>query len=259
MYRGTRERGCVYSAHSRVLLPEIQMADSDAHNEVSPELLKKLGEIERAYEKAEVSLLSHQEKLFKPLNAQRGEILEEIPQFWSTVFEHHADFGETFLDVDDAILLNSLKLFDVSRPHEDPRDLEFTFEFEKNEYLQDDCLKLVKAFKSTEGDGTTSLTSTVVPIRWKKDKDLTKRTNDKASFFNWFAWEHAGSKVLPFGEEAAEMLASEIFPDALKIWSEAVLQDNDGHTDDSDVGSQDIQSEDENDKQELPKKKKQKL
>lgn len=160
----------------------------------------------------------------------------------------------------------------MTRPNDDdPRDLTITFEFAANEFLDDKSLTLSKAFKFHPADGgddddskkleqapPIDYRSSPVPIHWK-GRDLTAGSNE--SFFDWFAWTGEPGDKFSKGDEVAIILAEEIYPNATKLYTEG-MEDED-NSDEEDLeeeengmgsGDEDQSDEEEDEDQQPPRK-----
>ena len=128
-------------------------------------------------------------------------------------------------------MLSHLSSFQVSRDKNDPKEVEYTFTFTPNDYLEDDSLVLKKSFSNLQSpDPESHITSRKVPIKWKAGKDLTEIVNGvPPSFFRWFAFEGNGVREddFPNSEELAIELAEEIYPHAHRIFQESVIEESD--------------------------------
>lgn len=129
----------------------------------------------------------------------------------------------------------------VYRPNQDPRDIKIVFEFEPNEYLESSSLYIEKLFRYSSQKAEASsfnadkepsqLISEKVNIKWKKDRDLTKPTKGVApSFFTWFSWTGEDNDVFEDGEELAIFIAEDLYPNAVKYFTDA-LQENEENED----------------------------
>ena len=221
--------------------------------DIPSEVLSELNSVESEFHEAETRLLKEQVKLFTPLYEKRDPLTRKVPKFWATVFEESDNLAE-LIGIEDQQLLSHLIELKVRRADEDPRGFTVTMEFDKeNEYLQEDSLILTKAFKVRDDSDDGNLSSTPTTINWVEGKDLTKDSSGRPSFFTFFAWTGDDKDVFQEGEEVALVLADQLYPDALKIWT-------DSQEIDSDIESVDIDSEDEesDDAEEGPATKKQK-
>lgn len=122
--------------------------------------------------------------------------------------------------------MTSLK---VVRDPKDPKEVDFIFTFEANEYLEDASLTITKSFSNIQSPDTQAdVTSKKVPIQWKAGKDLTQTAKGApASFFTWFAFEGNGNDEFDEGADIAMELADEIYPHAQKIFLETFVGDSD--------------------------------
>jgi hypothetical protein len=128
-------------------------------------------------------------------------------------------------------LLSHLSSFKVTRDRDEPKEVEFTFTFTPNEYLDNSSLTLKKMFSNVQApDPESQITSTKVHIQWKHGKDLTQPVEGVSpSFFTWFAFEGPDKDEADFPDSAdiAVELAYEIYPHAHKIYQEAIGGESD--------------------------------
>ncbi len=122
----------------------------------------------------------------RPLYQKRKTLLDNITDFWPTVFGSGPEEIQQFFSPEDLALGAFLKSFSVERyqiqsaQKGEPRSLRFTFEFAPNDFLQDTILTKDFEYQPRE-DGPGSLLSKPVPIKWKsKKKDLTHGLLDAA-------------------------------------------------------------------------------
>ncbi|BFZ61882.1 hypothetical protein YB2330_002960 [Saitoella coloradoensis] len=237
---------------------------------VDPAIFSELGDLESQFSTAELQLLKEQSRIFEPLYAKRDKIIARIPGFWPTVLEQiEEDCLTDNIDFDDVDLLRNLKALSVKRDKDEPRTLTLTFEFEENEFLGEKSCRIVKRFTYTEGEEGEAgeeggvLTSKKVNLEWKDGKDLTKNAG---SFFHFFSWTGNGKDKCP-GEELAMLIAEDMYPNALKYYTEAVnedeedFDDEEGLEDDEEEEAEDEdadvkEDEEAEQEQEQPKKKK---
>ena len=218
--------------------------------EIPSGVLSQLNKIEEDFSAAEDELLKHQTKLFTPLYEKRDPLIRQVPKFWATVFEESDDLSE-LIGVEDQALLSHLVEVKVRRG-ENPKDFTITMEFAKdNGFVENDHLVLEKSFKSSTEHEGHELSSTPVDIKWIEGRDLTKDSSGRPSFFTFFAWTGNEKDVFGEGEEVALVIAESMYPDALKIWTDAQEID-------SDEGSVDIDSEEDAEEDDEPAAKKQK-
>ncbi|KTW31179.1 uncharacterized protein T551_01252 [Pneumocystis jirovecii RU7] len=225
----------------------------------NPASLDAIADIELEFEKAEIELRN-------PLYEKRACVLRKIPKFWPIVLEAApGDELSTYISSEDANVLEHLIDLRVYRPNEDPRDINIVFEFEPNEYLEQNSLYLEKLFtySSQKAEASSSnsdkepsqLISKKVEIKWKKNKNFTKPAKGVApSFFTWFSWTGEGNNdVFEDGEELAIFIAEDLYPNAVKYFTDA-LQENEEEDEDAEI---DLETEngDETSESEPPKKK----
>ncbi|KAG5518279.1 hypothetical protein PMAC_003075 [Pneumocystis sp. 'macacae'] len=204
----------------------------------NPASLDAIADIELEFEKAEIELLKHQINLFSPLYEKRASVLKKIPRFWPIVLEAApGDELSTYISSEDTNVLEHLIDLRVYRPNEDPRDINIVFEFEPNDYLEQNslCLEKLFTYSSQKAEASSScsdkepsqLISKKVEISWKKNKNLTKQAKGVApSFFTWFSWTgEDNNDVFEDGEELAIFIAEDLYPNAVKYFTDA-LQEN---------------------------------
>jgi len=124
------------------------------------------------------------------------------------------------------------------RDSNEPKDVEFVFEFSPNEYLADDSLILRKKFHNLQAPNSESkVTSSKVPIKWKPGKDLAKPAKGAPpSFFTWFAFESQIGEDDGFDSVLiAEQFADEIYPHAHKIFQGIWEEESGGEDEDEDL------------------------
>ncbi|CCG82506.1 Nucleosome assembly protein [Taphrina deformans PYCC 5710] len=220
------------------------MSDVNHAPVVEPKVFASLQNLESRFHDAEQELLRKQVELYKPLYSERDPLLDQIPKFWVTVIEEKEELEELF-NLEDSKLIDHLKSLQVSREDADPRNFTISMAFEENDFLDSSHLVLSKSFTHND-DGDQEYTSKPVEIKWKKDI-TTQPDGGRPSFFSFFAWTGGEEDVFLQGEEVALILADEVYPDALKTWTDAQNVDSE---DDSDMGSVDIESGDEDDAEE---------
>ncbi|WCJ20786.1 Testis-specific Y-encoded-like protein 1 [Euphorbia peplus] len=170
----------------------------------------------------------------KPVYAQRNEIIKNIPDFWLTAFMSHPDLCHLLTDQDQKIFryLDSLNL-------EDLKDVKsgysITFNFKENPYFED--TKLIKSFKLSD-EGTIKITGT--NIKWKEGmgtangakemKKGSKRPWPESSFFGWFG-EGAQNRVPVLGDDIADIIKEELWPNPLKYFNNYGTDEEDSDED----------------------------
>jgi hypothetical protein len=127
------------------------------------------------------STVRKQVLLTAPLYSRRSKTISQIPNFWPLVLEQAPpDIDQYIQPSDSALLLSSLQNLSVSHfeidgedgARGDPRSVSIRFEFAENEYFEDTVLEKRFWYRRSR-DGWSGLVSEPVPIKWKKDRDLT--------------------------------------------------------------------------------------
>ncbi|XP_072176836.1 protein SET-like [Diadema setosum] len=180
-------------------------------------------EIDNLNEMASEEILKVEQKyntLRQPFFEKRAKLIEKIPHFWSTTFTHHPQLS-MLLDEEDEEALQYLTKVEVKEFDDIKSGYRINFYFRPNPYFENDVIS--KEFHLNEtGDPKSNATS----IRWKPNKDLTKRNlsgnlkdgrkrahADNESFFCWFTEQsEAGA------DELGEVLKDDIWPNPLQYF-----------------------------------------
>lgn len=191
------------------------------------------------WEKDEVSkrkLTSNVDK--KPEYDERNAIINNIPDFWLTVFSNHHELGDNFTDEDRKIFKHLISL----EVEGGKSDYSFTFKFKANAYFKNDSI--VKRYKVSNGKTTIEIT----PVQWKKRSMVPKGVTmvnkrkkgvcNDISFFTWFCpWpedeENLGDK------EFADIIKNDIWPNPLRFLHQDV--DDEDDEDDQVAGDDEVQ------------------
>lgn len=252
-----------------------------AHLEKS---LLELAECEQRMDKAEREAEIFRIKNTQSIYEDRRSILLNIPQFWYIVLAENEDFAE-YMSVDDLQYLETISDVYIHHKVVDTNDTEHYKDFSiiiafKDEASDSNAIiesqTITKHFKTVIEDGEEKITSEPVDIKWPKSLDginpnliksnakgeLTTeekknyRTGMK-SFFAWFGWTGTKpGKEYRNGEELARLIVDDIFPYAVKYYTEALPagEGEDDDLDDSEEGEELDISEDEDDEEESGKK-----
>ncbi|KUJ06709.1 NAP family protein-like protein [Mollisia scopiformis] len=152
--------------------------------EETPVSYEDLADIEREFDDVETEIIRQQVQLTTPLYERRSKTVSQIPNFWPLVLEQApSDIDQYIQPSDSALLLSSLTSLSVShfeiqteKPDKcisrDPRSVSIRFEFAENEYFENKVLEKKFWYRRSK-DGWSGLVSEPVPIKWKKDRDLT--------------------------------------------------------------------------------------
>ncbi|EEB05174.1 nucleosome assembly protein [Schizosaccharomyces japonicus yFS275] len=227
-------------------------------SEADAKAFEELADLEHDFGKAELEILKKQNEVFKPLFAKRRDILKNIKNFWVIVLEAAGDEISQYITPDDSVLLENLQNLYVERPDEnEPRNLRITMSFLKNDFLQDDSLTLeknvrIEETKELDEEGlektTTRYVSEPVKINWKAGKSLNRKNkNSPPGFFDFFEWTGEEDREEFDGAELAIFLAEDLFPNAVKYFTETMSEEL-GDDDESSVDlEEDEEEEDDED------------
>ncbi|KAH3684019.1 hypothetical protein WICPIJ_004991 [Wickerhamomyces pijperi] len=193
------------------------------------------------------------QKVFK----KRSDYIQKIDRFWHIVFSQHPEFAE-FVNADDFKYLELIRdvyiKWDAAESSDysvDPGSFSITFKFNRSEDGDFEQQDITKSFSVEKIDGSVTkryddedeieesekLVSSNCAIQWPKtydginpslikDKKTTQgkknyRTGMK-SFFGWFRWTgRKPGKEFPNGDDFAKLLSDDIFPNAVKYYTEA--------------------------------------
>lgn len=202
------------------------MADAQI-KKIASSVVDTLAKIEESFRLAKLELLRKENELFRPLYVKREKITSAIPRFWSTVLSIEDELSP-FIQEAEADLLKSCTIFRIER-QDDPRNFSLTMSFTRNAYLENTSCEMVKHFTFDGG----RLTSRVVQLDWKKDKNLDELAakQNRLSFFSLFAFvgtaENTDQQDLDEDdpqlvlEDVAMLLADEVYPHALSYFTDA--------------------------------------
>ncbi|KAK9466277.1 hypothetical protein V1512DRAFT_291814 [Lipomyces arxii] len=230
----------------------------------------ELSKLETDFEKAEVQILKYSLGLLKPLYERRKELVKNIENFWAFVLQQAGEDFDQYLTPQDAELIEEVSDILVERDDVDPRTFTITFTFNENDFM--DTTVLAKKFTyiekkddAKEGEDSEDITgasrirysSTKVPITWKEGKNLTETTEGSPfsffTFFDWVGGEDSTEKdIFDKAPELALFFVEELYPNAVKLYTEAV----DDEDDDSDEEEIDLEDDEEEDDEEEPPRKK---
>lgn len=237
--------------------------------------LNALAECEIEFDKAENDAAIYRLKKTLGIYAKRREILKAIPQFWYIVLAENEDFSD-YIRTEDLKFLEFIS--DIYVHHkvvdtysaEDAKYFSITMGFRDTEnkppLIKEQVIK--KDFRTVVVDGEEKLESEPVAIEWphelkdinpaeiKKSKDGALSAAEKKkyrmgmkSFFAWFAWTgRKPGKEFRNGEELARLIADDLYPYAVKYYSEALPGNGESGEDSSEGEELDLsESEDEAD------------
>ncbi|KAI1639682.1 nucleosome assembly protein [Biscogniauxia mediterranea] len=174
-----------------------------------------LADLEREFDDVETEIIRRQDALTKPLYEKRQKVIAKIPNFWPLVFEQAPqDIDQYIQPSDSAVLLSSLTSISVSRfeiedgADGDPRSIAIRMDFAENDYFEDRVLEKKFWYRHSK-DGSASLVSEPVPIKWKAGKDLTQGMLDLVVK----VWEQEKNQTQTNGDSKKAKKAQEWTPD----------------------------------------------
>ncbi|KAI5957120.1 hypothetical protein KGF54_000048 [Candida jiufengensis] len=240
-------------------------AQSDLLEESSKKLqvgLEKLASWEGEMHKAEIESDIIRIKKAQPLYYKRREILKEIEKFWYIILAENDDFVDyispddlKYLEYIDDVYVNYPIVDETKTDKLNPRNFNITIGFGENPYLPKQSI--TKEFKIViDENGEESLKSTPVSIQWpqelkkinpqllkenSKGKQMSSEDKKKyrlgmKSIFSWFSWTGSKpGKEFRNGEDLANLIANDLFVNALKYYTIALSLSDDQEDDEEDT------------------------
>ncbi|ODQ70475.1 hypothetical protein LIPSTDRAFT_5934 [Lipomyces starkeyi NRRL Y-11557] len=232
---------------------------------------KDLSNLERDFEKAELEICKYSTEKLKPLYERRKAIVSKIEKFWGIALEQMGDDIDQYITPQDAELFECISSIEVDREETDPRTFTLTFRFKENSFLEDNNISKTFTYIDKQNDneeedsediteaGRIKYKSSKVDIKWKKDQDLTATpAGSPPSFFTFFDWENSDDEskkdVFAQAHEVAILIADELYPNAVKLFTEAV-EEEDEDDEDEEIDLEDEEEEEEEEEEEPPRKK----
>lgn len=211
------------------------------------ENLIQLAQCEREMDKAEREAEIFRIKQTQSIFEKRRKILTNIPKFWYIILAENDDFSD-YVSVED---LKYLEAIDdiyvdykvVNGNPKNPKDFSISIGF--NDKLLVPTQTITKQFEVEVEDGEEKITSHSVDIVWPQELDLinpkqikqiakdenrTLNGDEKKkyrlgmkSFFLWFYWTGKNpGKEFRNGEDLTRLIIEDIFPYAVKYYTEAL-------------------------------------
>ncbi|KAK9453883.1 hypothetical protein V1511DRAFT_503488 [Dipodascopsis uninucleata] len=241
------------------------MAEDDS------KVFEELATLEMDFEKAELDILKYSTKLLNPLYKKRKETIKRIPSFWRTVLEQGGEEIDQYVNPQDGELLESILSIELERAEADPRTFTLKFEFEDNDFLEDNVITKTFTYidkkSDKEEEDSEDITdaakikyrSTKSDIKWKAGKNLIRtKAGATPSFFTFFDWENSEDEskqdVFDRAHEVALYIAEDLYPNAVKLFTEATEEEEEDEDEEIDLEDED----DEDDEEEEPPKKRRK-
>ncbi|BFZ54325.1 hypothetical protein PYCC9005_001359 [Savitreella phatthalungensis] len=210
---------------------------SDTAEALSAEIIDALNDCEEEFSAADVELLRRQNELLAPIYAKRDALFAKIPSLWSVVFEG-CDELDGYVTAEDAEVISHLGSLEcIHDDQKEPRTftLKLTFNSACTYFSEGSGTQgkggdyvLEKRFRRRSDDDSADslLVSEVVEVAWAQG-----RAPKSPSFFDLFAFTgFTADKVTQRQselEELANVLAQVVYPDALELWTDAIMGDED--------------------------------
>ncbi|ODQ80418.1 hypothetical protein BABINDRAFT_166750 [Babjeviella inositovora NRRL Y-12698] len=228
---------------------------SDTETNLLENTLVGLAGIEQEVDQAERDADIFRIKKTHPIYIKRRQLLLDVPKFWYIVIAQNEDFID-YIGPEDLKFLEFVKdiyvEYDVATNDEatNPRDFSITFQFEAP-HGEIAAQSVTKKFKTVmdEDNHEERLISTVASVEWPVElasitphliADKTSAEGKKKyrlgmrSFFAWFKWTGLKpGKEFRNGEELTRLIVEELFPYAVKYYTEAVPGLNEDSEDES--------------------------
>jgi hypothetical protein len=201
-------------------------------------------EMDRAEKDAEIYRIKNTQKIY----TMRSEIIKKIPNFWYIVLAENEDFAE-YIRIEDLKYLEALSNIHVEYDVDGakPRNFTLTIAFETDNQDSIKNQTVQKHFEIVTEDGEEKLVSDAVGVQWPASLDSINPHKLKAahgadmsqdqkklyrqgmkSFFAFFAWTgRKPGKEFRNGEELARLIVDDIYPYAVKYYTEALRGDDD--------------------------------
>lgn len=242
--------------------------------------LLRLAECEKDMDKAERDAELYRIKKTQSIFNNRRQILKNIPKFWYIILAENDDFSE-YISVEDLKYLESIddiyvhyKISDTKEEElKTPKDFSITISFKDDNRQLLPQQTITKEFNVFIEEGEEKLVSKPVDVQWPSElqsinpneikqkhhgniKEFSK--DDKKnyrmgmrSFFSWFSWtgEKPG-KEFRNGEDVTRLIIDDLFPYAVKYYTEALPGADEDDNDSSDPEELDLSEDEEGEEEE---------
>lgn len=209
-------------------------------------------EIDRLNEQASEEILKVEQKynkLRQPYFQKRSDLIAKIPNFWVTAFINHPQVS-ALLNEEDEEALQYLSKVEVQEFEDIKSGYNIKFHFEANPYFENSVIS-----KEFHLNDTGEPSSKATPIKWKKDKDLTKKSSAKKpgvkrnhdeqeSFFSWFS-DHGDAGA----DELGEVIKDDIWPNPLQYYLASEIEEEDDDLGDDDEDDEEVDEEEDDDEE----------
>ncbi|KAJ9103554.1 hypothetical protein QFC19_004322 [Naganishia cerealis] len=210
--------------------------------------LTSLAECEQEMDVAERDAEIYRIKNTQKIYTKRSEIIKKIPNFWYIVLAENEDFAE-YIRIEDLKYLEALSNihveYDINGAKPRNFTLTITFETENQDTIKNQTIQ--KHFEILNEDGEEKLVSEAVEVEWPASLDSINPHKIKTahganmsldqkklyrqgmkSFFAFFAWTgKKPGKEFRNGEELARLIVDDVYPYAVKYYTEALRGDDD--------------------------------
>jgi len=166
---------------------------------------------------------------------ERGNLAEEIPKFWHTVFFNYGFKQNNLIIGEEFDLIEHLKKFTVEFPTDTSR--KFIFEWKENPFTTDAKWERTETFTPpVEGDmvGREKITYDCTPIKWTKKPEA-----DGEGFVHWYENKDPEDEDL---QNFSDELAGEVWEKAVMVFQglgiEELSEDLDDDDDDEEEGEE---------------------
>lgn len=259
-----------------------QQVNETEEGKVIEQNLLKLAECEKNMDKAEREAELFRLKKTQPIFNDRRQILKNIPKFWYIILAENDDFSD-YISVEDLKYLESINDIHVEykiaatdeKELKTPKDFTIIISFKDEQQLQQPLVPnqtITKEFHVLVEDGEEKLVSKPVDVQWPSElqsinpkaikqqhnnsiKEFTKEDKKNyrlgmRSFFSWFSWtgEKPG-KEFRNGEDLTRLIIDDLFPYAVKYYTEALPGADEEGNDTSDPEELDLSEDEEEEEQ----------
>ncbi|EGV63580.1 hypothetical protein CANTEDRAFT_114508 [Yamadazyma tenuis ATCC 10573] len=227
--------------------------------------------MDQAEREAEIYRIKKTQGIFR----DRRHILVNIPNFWYIILAENDDFSD-YISVEDLKYLEYIadiyvhyKVTDGDADLKNPKDFSISITFKSDKELVPNQT-VTKHFEVEVEDGEEKITSEPVEVQWpqelgtinphlikqRKGKDMSKEDKKNyrlgmKSFFSWFSWTgKKPGKEFRDGEDLTRLITDDLFPYAVKYYTEALPGADNDDADTSDPEELDLEDDEEEEEEE---------
>lgn len=223
------------------------MADEKAAKELEL-ALTSLADCEQEMDAAEKDAEIYRIKKTQGIYTKRSKVIQKIPNFWYIVLAENEDFAE-YIRIEDLKYLEALSNIHVEYDIDGNKPRNFTltisFQTDDEESIKNQIIK--KYFEVINENDEEKLISEAVDIEWpsslasinpgkiKAESGSNLSLEEKKlyrqgmkSFFAFFSWTgKKQGKEFRNGEELTRLIVDDVYPYAVKYYTEALRGDDD--------------------------------